>query len=51
MIGKYLHKFGRRNALFAAVMIIGLATGVFAAAGLIEGDWAWYSVSMCARLI
>ena len=51
MIGKYLHRFGRRNALFAAVMVIGLATAVFAAAGLIKGDWAWYSVSMCARLI
>ena len=51
LIGKYLHKFGRRNALFAAVMIIGLATAVFAGAGLIEGDWAWYFVSIGARLI
>ena len=49
LIGKYLHKFGRRRALLASVMIISAATTVFAIAGLIEDDYGWYIVSIVAR--
>ena len=49
LIGKYLHRFGRRSALLWSVIIIGTATAIFALAGLIDDDIKWYSLSIVAR--
>ena len=49
MVGNYLHKFGRKRALFWSFLVITFSSFAFASAGWIEDDYGFYIVSLTAR--
>ena len=51
MVGQFLGKIGRKNAILGALCIMTLATAMFAVAGLIDDDNTFYVISFFARLI
>ena len=50
IIGDNLTKFGRRRALYTSVVIFTISTLVYAAAGYIESDAGFFTVSLVARI-
>ena len=48
-IGNHLASFGRRRALFAAIILYTIATTVFGSAGWIFNVYAFYGISFVAR--
>ena len=48
-IGNNLCSFGRKRALLVSIVLLSVATFVFAGAGFINNDWGWYVTSFLAR--
>ena len=51
LAGNYIGKIGRKNCLVFAVFDMTIATVMFGVAGFVEGDTAFYALSMVARLL
>lgn len=50
LIGSILSKFGRKKIIMVGVSIMTFATLLFGVASYFKNVWAFYSISMLARL-